>query len=116
VFELEHQGARARHLRVQDIVLLDDGGNQTALRRVQALDLLSTERPAPAPSAPGSWAYYLDERGQPFDGTLAGGRFRIRVRASLKSTPSRAVRFRVTLAGFNVPIVVEGPVVGAWPT
>jgi hypothetical protein len=116
VVELQNPGPAAPNAVVKDVVLLDAAGTITALRRVQAVEVLSPAEPAPSPRAPGSWAYYLNPGGQPFNGTLRVGSTRLRIRVSLKTPPAGPVRFRLTFGGLEAPLVVEGGVDGIWPT
>jgi hypothetical protein len=115
VVDVQNQGPAPRNVVVTDVVLVNAEGTTTALRRVQAVEVLSTAEPAPSPRAPGSWAYYLNPGGQPFNGTLRVGRTRLRIRVSLKASPVGPVRFQLTF-GLEAPLVVEGGVNGTWPT
>jgi hypothetical protein len=101
---------------VKDVVLVDAHGTTTAMRRVQAVEVLSVADPAPSSRASGSFGYYLNPGGHPFDGTLRAGSTRLRIRISLQTWPAAPERFRLTLGGFETPLVIEGSVDGAWPS
>jgi hypothetical protein len=116
VVELRNPGPVVLNVVVKDVVLLDAAGTTTALRRVQTVEVLSPAELAPSPRAPGSWAYYLNPGGQPFNGTLRVGTTRLRIRVSLKTSPVGPVRFQLAFGGLEAPLVVEGGVNGTWPT
>jgi hypothetical protein len=116
VVEVQNPGPAEPNVVVKDVVLFDAGGATIPLRRVQAVEVLSAGEPAPSSHAPGSWAYYLNPGGQPFDGTLHVGSTRLRIRVSLKTSSTRPLRFQLVFGGLNPPLAIAGGVDGAWPT
>jgi hypothetical protein len=78
---------------------------------------LEATKTPPGRTDSGSWAFFLNPQGTPFDGDLPAGRTRLRIRASLTSSGGDFLtRVRVTLEGDGGPFVIEGDVWGVWPT
>lgn len=106
-----HVDAPVRAVRPESIELLGDAGIESAMKSV-----ISVGRVASAP-AKTTWAEAIDDRGAPFDGTLAAGATRLRIEAWLtrhpRGLPSRA---HVVLATDAGPIDASGDVAGEWPT
>lgn len=116
VVDVTSTGASTSPVSVTDLTLLDPkGGVAASTKRVVAVVVLPSG-PAPAPHSAGSWAFYLNPAGTPFTGTLGSGTTRLRVRVALDRPAMEVARFRLTLSGFSTPVVVEGPVDGAWGT
>jgi hypothetical protein len=105
-------------LTVKSIELMNEKGNVVAtMRRVVEMTTLDATKTPPGRAESGSWAFFLNPQGTPFDGNLPPGRTRLRIRASLTSSPTDYLtRVRVTLDGGGGPIVIEGDVWGSWPT
>lgn len=101
---------RITDAKVTEFALFDRNQNATTLKRVVTIEEF---RDHPRSASEGSFAYYLNPAGAPWDGTLPAGTIRLRVRVALAEEPTDLmVRFRVSLG----PFVVEGAVDGEWPT
>jgi hypothetical protein len=108
-------------LTVKSIELMNESGKVSAtMRRVVEMVKLDASKPPPGRTESGSWAFFLNPPGDPFDGDLAPGRTRLRIRASLNLSPMEYLtRVRITFETFEgaqPPLVLEGDVWGSWPT
>ena len=107
-------------ITVKSIELMNESGKVVAtMKRVVEMVTLDASKTPPGRTESGSWAFFLNPQGDPFDGNLPPGRTRLRVRASLNASPMEyltRVRVTFTFDGSKPPLVVEGEVWGSWPT
>jgi hypothetical protein len=115
--DLDNPNGKTR-LTVKSIELMNESGKVAAtMRRVVEIVKLDASKSPPGRTESGSWAFFLNPQGEPFDGELPPGRTRLRIRASLNASPMEYLtRVRITLDGPQPPLVLEGDVWGSWPT
>ena len=102
---------------ISDVELLDKtGAVVAAMKRLDRVNDIAAAGTPPALSAPGSWGYFMTTSGTPFSGVLAPGTTRLQARVALDRDPREPERFRVTISGLGGPVVVSGPISGAWAT
>jgi hypothetical protein len=110
IVDIDNPGAEIAHASVGKLQLLDASGAEVAhLRKLQETTVLGNLPPL---SSSGSWAEYSDDAGPAWNGSLAHGHTRLRIRGWLDKEVLSAERIHLEIGG----VVVDDVLTGSFPS